>query len=337
MAKPYFPISYAAILLEFIEAKGYDGESLFDSSEISKSQLDQPEAVISDQQFRELLLKASQILREPALGLYFGQKLTLTSHGALGYALMSCKSLMDAINILMKYYRLLINTGLLSIERTDTAIVIEHKNLGDNLISKNFDEEIFSAGVVTALKQLLHKDKLPMQIYFSYSEPNHKNAYEDVFGCKPTFDHHRNAIHLPLELMDAKPEFANPSMLKIYQQQCDKLLSRLDDKSDLSASVRRILISTQGDFPNLDKVAKHFHMSTRTFRRRLQDEETSFQQLSDTIKRELAEDYLRNPSFSIDTVASMVGFNDISNFRRAFIRWTGVSPATFQKQQHRQQ
>ena len=122
-------------------------------------------------------------------------------------------------------------------------------------------------------------------------------------------------------------------MLKIYQQQCDKLLASLDDKADLSSSVRRMLVAENSGFPKLEAMAEKFHMSPRTFRRRLQEEGSSFQTISDEVKRQLAEDYLRNSNFSIETIASLVGFNDISNFRRAFIRWTGESPANFQKQQ----
>lgn len=331
MAKPHFPASYAAILAEMIEESGTSAEPQLLSAGIQPSLLDQPDSLISDQQFRLLLTNAARSTGEPALALRFGQRLTLTSHGVLGYALMSCKDLFQALDLLMKYYRLLMSSAMLKLERDDKHIVIEHRNLGDELINANFDEEIFSSGIVTAIRQLLHMEKLPLEMYFSYPEPKYSAIYQDTFNCTPTFNHHRNAICIPSELLHERPEFANPSMLKIYQQQCDKLLTRLDDKSDLAASVRRLIISEQKGFVNLEGMAEQFHMSPRTFRRKLKEEGTSFQKISDEVKRELAEDYLRNSAFSIETVANLMGFNDISNFRRAFIRWTGESPASFQK------
>ncbi|GAA6150767.1 AraC family transcriptional regulator [Pseudoteredinibacter isoporae] len=333
MANPRFPASYVAILSEMLRDYGHPTDAILATVGLSNQHLDQPDASISDQQLRQLLETAAKVSNDPALGLHFGQRLTLTSHGVLGYALMSCNDLFSALDLLMKYYRLLMNSAMLTLEKKDRHILIEHKNLGQDLMNPNFDEEIFTAGIVTAVRQLLHRDQLPMELYFAYPEPAHSAEYHRTFDCPIHFDHHRNAIKLEKGLLQEKPEFANPSMLKIYQQQCDKLLARLDDKADLSSSVRRVLVSENSGFPKLEAMAEKFHMSPRTFRRRLQDEGNSFQKISDEVKRQLAEDYLRNSNFSIETVAGLVGFNDISNFRRAFIRWTGESPANFQKRQ----
>lgn len=333
MASPRFPASYVAILSEMLKDYGHPTVPMLATVGLSNEYLDQPDASISDQQLRQLLQVAARISADPALGLHFGRRLTLTSHGVLGYALMSCNDLMSALDLLMKYYRLLMSSAMLTLEQDDEYILIEHKNLGQDLMNPNFDEEVFSGGIVTAVKQLLHRDRLPMEIYFAYPEPDYADEYRKVFNCPVHFNYHRNAIKLNKSLLQEKPEFANPSMLKIYQQQCDKLLASLDDKADLSSSVRRMLIAENSGFPKLEAMAEKFHMSPRTFRRRLQEEGSSFQTISDEVKRQLAEDYLRNSNFSIETIASLVGFNDISNFRRAFIRWTGESPANFQKQQ----
>ncbi|MBB6520840.1 AraC family transcriptional regulator [Pseudoteredinibacter isoporae] len=333
MANPRFPASYVAILSEMLKDYGHPTEPMLATVGLSNEYLDQPDASITDQQLRHLLETAAKISGDSALGLHFGQRLTLTSHGVVGYALMSCNNLFSALDLLMKYYRLLMNSAMLTIEQGTDHILLEHKNLGQDLMNPNFDEEIFSAGIVTAVRQLLHREKLPMELYFVYPEPEHVEEYHKTFDCPIHFEHHRNVIKLENNLLQEKPEFANPSMLKIYQQQCDKLLARLDDKADLSSSVRRMLISENSGFPKLEAMAEKFHMSPRTFRRRLQDEGNSFQKISDEVKRQLAEDYLRNANFSIETIASLVGFNDISNFRRAFIRWTGESPASFQKRQ----
>ncbi|MCV6615278.1 MAG: AraC family transcriptional regulator [Cellvibrionaceae bacterium] len=332
MAQAHFPASYAAIMAEMVEEYGKSAEALLKTAGLSHSQIDQPEARINDAQFRLLLNTAVQISGDPAIGLRFGRRLTLTSHGVLGYALMSCKDLLQALDLLAKYYRLLMNSSMLQLEQDEQFVTIEHRDFGVKLAGTHFDEEVFSAGMVTALKQLLHRETLPIEVYFSYPEPAHRAVYLEVFDHPPQFGHHHNVIRIPNALLQEKPEFANPSMLKIYQQQCDRLMARIDDKSNLSASVRRQLITEQGEFSKLDDMAAQFHMSPRTFRRRLQEEGKSFQKISDEVKRELAEDYLRNSAFSIETVANLVGFNDISNFRRAFIRWTGQSPAAYQKQ-----
>ena len=55
-------------------------------------------------------------------------------------------------------------------------------------MNPNFDEEVFSGGIVTAVKQLLHRDRLPMEIYFAYPEPDYADEYRKVFNCPVHFN-----------------------------------------------------------------------------------------------------------------------------------------------------
>ena len=72
-------------------------------------------------------------------------------------------------------------------------------------------------------------------------------------------------------------------------------------------------------------------ISRRTLQRRLQTEGTSFQQLLDRARRELAQHYLRTRRNSIRDVAELLGFEDQSNLFRACKRWFGVSPGQYRE------
>lgn len=325
------PISYAIILLEMVGEHDSQVDALCQAAHLNQKQLDQTDSLISNDQLQAMLLAAREITQEPSLALRYGKRLPITSHGVLGYALMSCKSLHQALNLLMKYYRLLLDSSYLCMEENGNEVIIEYRDLNPKSIPGHFNEELFFAGIITAIQQLLHLKVLPIQLRFQYPPPKHSGSYREYLGVDASFNHHRNEIVLPLEFLSLQPEFANPSMLKVYQQQCDNLMASMDKHEGLKNAVRRLLISSREQFPKLEKVADHFHMSPRTFRRRLAEEETSFQKISDEIKCGLAESYLQSPGFSVETVGDLLGFNDISNFRRAFIRWTGQSPADFQK------
>ena len=73
------------------------------------------------------------------------------------------------------------------------------------------------------------------------------------------------------------------------------------------------------------------NMSTRTFRRRLKSEAASFQSLLNDVRVKHARRYLQDTNLSVETIAVSLGFNDASNFRRAFIQWTGQSPAEWRR------
>jgi AraC-like DNA-binding protein len=72
-------------------------------------------------------------------------------------------------------------------------------------------------------------------------------------------------------------------------------------------------------------------MTARSLQRRLRDESTTFSKLVDEARRELAEDYIHDPNFSLMEIAFILGFSDFSSFSRAYKRWTGMSPSKVRK------
>ena len=79
-------------------------------------------------------------------------------------------------------------------------------------------------------------------------------------------------------------------------------------------------------YPQMPRIAQMLNFSARTYRRRLEDEGQSFQELLDQVRSEHATRYLRHTRIPLSSIAYLIGFNDASNFRRAYTRWTGQSP-----------
>ena len=83
----------------------------------------------------------------------------------------------------------------------------------------------------------------------------------------------------------------------------------------------------EGQYPQMPQTAKLLNLSPRTYRRRLEEENRSYQQLLDQVRAEHATRYLQNTRLPLSSIAYLIGFNDASNFRRAYQKWTGRSPA----------
>ena len=101
--------------------------------------------------------------------------------------------------------------------------------------------------------------------------------------------------------------------------------------SPCATEIRKYLLATPGRFPPFEEAADHLHVSPRTLRRRLDEEGTNYQRIVHELRRQLAETYLRDSMLSIAEIADMLGYNDVSNFRRAFLSWTGRSPAAYRR------
>jgi AraC-like DNA-binding protein len=73
-------------------------------------------------------------------------------------------------------------------------------------------------------------------------------------------------------------------------------------------------------------------MSERTLQRRLEEEATSFVQLLDDTRRELANQYLGRLHLSLAQAAYLLGFADQRSFFRACRRWFQLSPGQYRSQ-----
>ena len=116
---------------------------------------------------------------------------------------------------------------------------------------------------------------------------------------------------------------------KVYSH---RVLNRMVVGEDIVSKVNRQLLIGWGEFPKLDAVARCLCLGPRTMRRQLQELGTSYQQILDDVRRELAVEYLRTSSLTVQEIADLLGYSEVTNFRRAFMRWVEVSPYQYRKQ-----
>jgi AraC-like DNA-binding protein len=108
------------------------------------------------------------------------------------------------------------------------------------------------------------------------------------------------------------------------------LLEKVPQTTAFSARVRQLIAKDLATTaPSAIGAARKLHMSRRTLHRSLQAEGTTFTDLVDGLRRELAVRYLNEPAVAIAEVAFLLGFSEASAFHRAFKRWQGTTPAAY--------
>jgi len=83
--------------------------------------------------------------------------------------------------------------------------------------------------------------------------------------------------------------------------------------------------------PTIDRAARRYGIPVRTLQRRLHEVGLSYSELVDEVRFEAACRLLDDPQARIADVAAALGFTDPSNFSRAFVRWTGLSPREYRR------
>ena len=95
----------------------------------------------------------------------------------------------------------------------------------------------------------------------------------------------------------------------------------------LHATLQRLIREgMSGDGPELQSAARALGMSVRTLQRRLSEEATSYQDLVDAVRSEIAITAVRETDRPLSEIAASIGYSDLRPFLRAFRRWTGQTP-----------
>jgi AraC-like DNA-binding protein len=321
----YAPYKVAA-LVEVLAEQGIAPEASLRGSGLDPAQLYDASVLTSVRQYALVCQNAVSLSCDPDTPFKVGARLHLSAYGMYGYALMSCLSLRDFFRLGVKYHHLA--TPALSIdwrEYPDKVVWL----FPDALTSspsrelKTFlIEQQFSAHV-THIRDVAGTDCSPIKACFPYPAPAHAARYPEHLGCPCHFDQAQCELVYDSALLERKPQLAHHLTATLLQETCDRLIGQAKASVGTSGEVYQIMMSTPGSLPSMETVASAMSMTSRTLRRRLLAEKTSFATILDDVRCSLALEYLKTTRMSADDIARLLGFNDSAAFRRALKRWTG--------------
>ncbi len=319
------PAQYALILLDLARQRGVAPSLLLEGTGVTESALAKLGARVPEEVFTQVVERAYELTHDRALGLHLGKRLNLSAHATVGQAFMTCENLEQVLNFFLKYYRILAPTLELSYRQHDGRCwITAHTPWQEDRLA--FSYEVLFAAFVHSINLLLNNPALEYRVEFPYPEPDYVDEYQELFGDDLYFSAREARISIPEQWLAAELPSSNPALLALYEQECRRLLADLQEDGSLTEQTLQLLRKLEGHYPQMPQVADMLSMSPRTYRRRLAAEDTSFQQLLDQVRTEHATHYLRTTRLPLASIAFMVGFNDVSNFRRAFIKWTGRTP-----------
>lgn len=333
LTEPLVPVNIPAIMMRIGVEKGVDGDLLLKNTGISPELLADPTARLSYQQLMFLANNLMTLYPSPTLGLELGQTININQFGMLGYAILSCADLRSALRLGHKYHSLV-----------DPAFTFEVVDLGETTAIRftthlPFDSyyrlvcDVFLGMFATLGRFLTGNPNLDAkEVHLNHPQPDYANAYRELTRCPVLFDQPRTEIILDSHFLDTPLAMADQATAAMAEQQCEDILARMGPKEGIVAKVRRILLSSPGNFLPVDEVASHLATSTRTLSRSLQDVGTSYQRILDEVRKEMAVEYLRNSNLPIEEIAALIGYSDPSNFRKAFRRWTSHAPSYYREE-----
>lgn len=328
--EPLVPANISAIMVKMGQEKGISQDALLENTGINPEAFTDPKARLTYQQILVLTNNMLTLCNDPTLGLVLGDRININQFGMLGYAILSCADVRQALNLGLKYHVLIdpaFNFEVYEQNEITSIRLTSHIPIESiyNLLC-----DVFLANFVSLGRFLTGLDIMPREININRPKPEYSAVYQEFFpNCPVNWDQPRTEIVIDSSLLDAPTTLADEATAKMAESQCADIMSRMGPKEGIVIKVRRILLSNPGHFPPIETVASHLATSTRTLSRSLQEVSTSYQKILDEVRKEMAIEYLKTSNLPIEEIAALIGYNDPSNFRKAFKRWTGQPPSYY--------
>jgi AraC-like DNA-binding protein len=327
------PVTAIAKALEY---KGLDSRSVFHALGIPQAIRNDPTERLSVSATAALLRHCADVTRDPYFGLTVAKFIRVSNIPALGYALLASKTLLDFCLRLERYFALVTQSVTLRIERAAHEIALRFHPLTQ---IADEAEDAWTAFMLHLMRLLSRPDFAPLRVEFRHPCPTDgPGPYMVCLGVLPSFEEPELVISFSAAVMEEPLSGASPDLAQYNDRIATHYLARLN-KADVVGRVRAEIIErlSSGDC-NRRKVARDVGMSEETLHHKLAQCNTSFHTLLDETRKELALGYLADRAISVTEITFLLGFSDVSNFSRAFKRWTGTSPTLYRNrllQEHR--
>ncbi len=276
-------------------------------------------------QFQAYLEKCQKRFGDRSLGIAIGSRLKPACYHLLGHLLMSSKTLGEALNSLLRYYRLIINSGemVVHIEQQQGQILWEpsHES-GSSIILEMVFSSIWQFGVwATGRAEPLSS------IQFSCKKPGYSQDIEHFFACEVEYDAPLSAIYFPEAWNNLSMLSHNAEVNQLLMDKAQQELIRIHQNKTSLDQLRYFLsVETRIASVTLDMMAEKLNISSRTLQRHLSQENTSLKSELAREKLTRSKAMLSQSNLSICEIALRLGYAEQSSFTHAYKRRYGITP-----------
>jgi AraC-like DNA-binding protein len=314
-------------------AAGVDVAAALAAAGISAADAGNPESRIPGVRFERMLEEMIRLSGDPLFGLHTSQFVQPGSYSVMGYIAMSASSVGEALARVGVYEKLVGDMGTTSAEQDGSLIrVVWHCRHTRQPVRRHLIENVL-ASWVRYTRWLADADLRPEYVMLEHDTPDPALAaeYERILCAPVRFRQKCNALVTHPSVLAHRLRQPDPDLLRVLESHAERRLAELGLATTVAHRVREAIRASIDDagLPRKERVAEMLGLNPRTLLRRLQDEQTTYQDVLDGLRREMAMDLLRNSRMTQADIAARLGFAEIRSFQRCFRRWTGTTPGDY--------
>jgi|GEM_PF-399835 len=304
----------------FLEKIGISNESLLN-----------PDTMISYRRVAELLEITAKQLNSPTFGFDLGLEQGLSTLGLLGAHVAKQDSLASVFEVARKYTFMHAQGIELDLRFRASGVEIAAHIL--------FDELGQYQQVVQLTLALLHKIILETSQYQSSAKElnlrfHNRNLLieqvQSLFNCSVKFCSDNNSIIYPVSLLNVKPVYS-PELISLIIRKQFRSYDTLPNAGDLLVVQHAIKMLLPTGECSKESIADSLGMHPKKLERNLKDAGTTFRDLLEVTRKEVAVDTIKMSNMSLTMLALNLGYGDFSAFSRSFKKWFGEPPSAYRE------
>ena len=322
--------SWTRVLVTALRARGIDPGPLAVEAGLEPAMLAAADSRLPLAATTRLWQLAVRETGDEAIGLWVSKHSTHTTFHALGYAFMASRTLREGLERVVRFNSMVSDAANVTLAEHGDTCTLGWFLRGHELRPADEAMEAVIASILRAGRKLASHDFAPERVVLMRPRPAGDSSFRQFFRCDIRYGADRYALDFSRKTLEQPLAGGNEDLARSNDRVGEEYLARLE----LGSVATRVRTSLVKELPNgvqtQDFFAKRLGLSGRSLQRKLQAEGTSFNQVLNETRLDLARSYLRQqPAHSLTEIAFLLGFSDTSSFSRAFHRWTGVAPSAY--------
>jgi len=309
-----------------LEGYGIDPEPLFREQGIDPETLFDAGARIPVGRYQRLDVKAAELSDDPYFGLKGADYFRPAHLGALGFAWLASSSLRTAFQRMSRYARVIQENLSIELDEDDKFYYVRI-DARLPLLNEQIREDGQLAAVTKLCRVIAGKDFTPARVCFTQQQPEQTAYHYELFRCPVEFECPDTMMVIRIEDIDKRLTGSNEQLAKLNEHIVVKYLAH-SAKQDIVNRVKAAIIDGLANGTvNEVTIADELHTTPRNMHRKLQKEGSSFKQLLTDVRKDLAQQYIKDRSKTLTEISFLLGFSEVSSFSRAYKSWMGRPPS----------
>jgi AraC-like DNA-binding protein len=289
-----------------------------------------PDAWMSYSAYLQLLENSARTLECPHFGLLLSRRQDIDILGAVGFIFQQAPDIRTALRDLSRYFSHH-NQGAVVTTTVDQGVTQWAFTSKPQQNAPMYQQSDLVAGLAAKVMKFLHAEWTPLAIYLPHSAPADTRAYREQFKCPIHFNWDTTIIASDAAILDRPIDKANPRLHQVLEDHLADLQRTFSDDfgAKVSYLIKQAIVT--GDC-SVDRVSGFLAMNKRTLQRRLGAINTSYKELLDEVRFEIACNYMKESNGPLTQLAHMLCYSELSVFSNAFRARYGLSPREWKKQ-----